>query len=80
MRDITIFYPVGTAIMEINACRTMKRQAYLARNSPTKPLSGSALEHRSILDCLETGVCGQVDIGMTSTSSLESESDGRAVA
>ena len=37
-RDITILYPVGTTTME--TIKKKKRQAYLARNSPTKPFSG----------------------------------------
>ena len=85
--DITILYPVGTTTME--TIEKKKRQAYLARNSPTKPLSGCS--SRTLLDLQIVlwlwGVVNQVDafflnayVGVTSTSSLESESNARAVA
>ena len=40
---LTILYPVGMTTMEI--IERKKRQVYLARNSLTKSLSGSTLEH-----------------------------------
>ena len=46
-RDISILYPVGTATMDMHRTQEKKRQAYLTRNDPTKPLSESALECRS---------------------------------
>ena len=42
--ECVFLYPMGTATMDAHRTLEKERQAHLARNSHTKPLSESALE------------------------------------